>query len=77
MISRVRFASLCGPSAAARSTPTAVRAAAAVANLRDDPLGFRGAAAEVNQNLGARLSELERAGAPNAARGAGDESRFS
>jgi len=54
-----------------------VRAAAALANLRDDPLGFLGAAAEVNQNLGARLSELERARAPQPARGAGDESRFS
>jgi hypothetical protein len=51
-----------------------VRAAAALANLRDDPLGFLGAAAEVNQNLGARLSELERARAPQPARGAGDES---
>ena len=54
-----------------------VRAAAALANLRDDPLGFLCAAAEVNQNLGPRLSELECAGAPQAARGAGDESRFS
>jgi hypothetical protein len=54
-----------------------VRAAAALANLRDDPLGFLGAAAEVYQNLGARLSELERARAPQPARGAGDESRFS
>jgi hypothetical protein len=54
-----------------------VRAAAALANLRDDPLGFLGAAAEVNQNLCARLSKLERARAPQPARGAGDESRFS
>ena len=28
-----------------------VRASAALANLRDDPVGFRGAPAEVNQNL--------------------------
>ena len=55
-----------------------VGAAAALANLRDDPLGFLGAAAEVNQNLGAGLRRAcQRAGAPDPARGAGDESRFS
>jgi hypothetical protein len=54
-----------------------VGAAAALANLRDDPLGLFGAAAEMDENLGACLSEVERARASDASRGAGDESRFS
>ena len=54
-----------------------VGAAAGLANLRDDGFGFLRAAAVMDENLRAGLGERQRAGAADAARGAGDESGFS
>ena len=54
-----------------------IGAAAGLADLSDD--GFRRlrAASVVDEHLGAGLGERQCAGPPDAARGAGDESRFS
>ncbi len=50
-----------------------VGAAAGLADLGDDGLGFRRAAAVMNDDARAAVGEGERAGAPDAAGGAGDE----
>ena len=50
-----------------------IGAAAGFADLGDDPVGFFRAAAVMHQNLRAGCGERQRAGAADAARGAGDE----
>ena len=54
-----------------------IGAAAGLADLSDDGFRFLRAASVMDEHLGAGLGERQCAGAPNAARGAGDESRFS
>jgi hypothetical protein len=50
---------------------------ASLANLGDNVLSLFGAAAVMNENLGASLGERKRAGAAYATRGAGDQRGFS
>ena len=54
-----------------------VGAAAGVVNFRGDRLGLLRTAAVVNNNLRSGLGKGESAGAPDAARGAGDQRRLS
>jgi hypothetical protein len=54
-----------------------IGAAAGLADLSDDGFRLLRAASVMDKHLGAGLAERQGAGAPDAARGAGDESRFS
>ena len=54
-----------------------VGAAAGLADFSDDGFRLLRAASVMDEHLGAGLGERQCAGAPDAARGAGDESRFS
>src|SRR5207245_2485481 len=53
-----------------------IRAATGFVYLRDNTVGFLGAAAVMHENLGTGRSERERTGAAHAARSAGNESGF-